>query len=139
MPALAVAALSGWWWWLIGRQVPRLGYAEQDDDLLVRRGIMWRQIVVVPYGRMQYVDVQAGPLDRLLGIARVQLHTASAATDARDPGAHPGGGRATARPAHRPGPGPAGGAVTPADPDTGRPGRPGPPAAADGSGTGCTR
>jgi uncharacterized protein len=81
--------VGAWWWWLAGRQVRAVGYAERDDDLLVRRGIMWRQIVVVPYGRLQYVDVQAGPIDRLFGIARVQLHTASAATDAMIPGLPP--------------------------------------------------
>jgi uncharacterized protein len=81
--------VAAWWWWLAGRQVRAVGYAERDDDLLVRRGIMRRQIVVVPYGRLQYVDVQAGPVDRIFGIARVQLHTASAATDAVIPGLPP--------------------------------------------------
>jgi membrane protein YdbS with pleckstrin-like domain len=80
---------AGWLWWIVGRQVRALGYAERDDDLLVRRGIMWRSIVVVPYGRLQYVDVQAGPVDRIFGIARVQLHTASAGTDAVIPGLPP--------------------------------------------------
>jgi uncharacterized protein len=75
-----------WGWWLIGRQVAAVGYAEQDDDLLIRRGLMWRSMVVVPYGRMQYVDLKAGPVDRAVGIARLQLHTASAGTDAHIPG-----------------------------------------------------
>lgn len=91
---LAVAAvlpfgLGLWSWWAIGRQVPAWGYAERAEDLLVRHGLLWRKIVVVPYGRMQYVDVQAGPVDRAFGIARVQLHTASAATDAWIPGLSP--------------------------------------------------
>jgi membrane protein YdbS with pleckstrin-like domain len=76
-----VAALA-WAWWLIGRQVGALGYAEREDDLLVRRGVMFRSIVVVPYGRMQFVDVQAGPLARRMGYSSVQLHTASPGTDA---------------------------------------------------------
>lgn len=84
--ALAPALLLVWGWWLIGRQVAAMGYAERDDDLLVRRGVLFRGIVVVPYGRMQYVDVQSGPIDRWLGIARLQLHTASAGTDAAVPG-----------------------------------------------------
>jgi uncharacterized protein len=86
--AVGLLPLAGmvWGWWLIGRQVSAVGYAEQHDDLLIRRGVMWRSIVVVPYGRMQYVDVQAGPVDRLVGIARLQLHTASAGTDAHIPG-----------------------------------------------------
>jgi len=89
LPAAALLGASAWYYWMVGRQVPAIGYAERDDDLLVRRGIMFRSIVVVPYGRMQYVDVQAGPLDRLLGIARVQLHTASARTDAAIDGLAP--------------------------------------------------
>ncbi len=89
IPAAAFAALLVWSWWTIGRQVRATGYAERDEELLVRRGIMWRSIVVVPYGRLQYVDVQAGPIDRMLGISTVQLHTASAGTDATIPGLPP--------------------------------------------------
>ena len=75
LAALPLAA-GAWGWWVIGRQVRAWGYAERADDLLVRHGVMRRELVVVPYGRMQYVDVQAGPVDRLVGIARLQLHTA---------------------------------------------------------------
>jgi hypothetical protein len=62
------------------------GYAERDEDLVVRRGLLFRRISVVPYGRMQFIDVTAGPIDRLFGLATLQLHTAAAATDARIPG-----------------------------------------------------
>ncbi|GAB3595968.1 hypothetical protein GCM10027446_22100 [Angustibacter peucedani] len=85
VPVLALV----WAWWLIGRQVRALGYAERDDDLLVRRGVMFRSIVVVPYGRMQFVDVQAGPLARRMGYSSVQLHTASPGTDASIDGLTP--------------------------------------------------
>ncbi|WP_108493347.1 PH domain-containing protein [Promicromonospora sp. AC04] len=74
---------------LVPRQVKAIGYAERDDDLLIRKGVMFRSMVVVPYGRMQYVDVEAGPLDRKLGLAKVQLHTASVGTDAQIPGLAP--------------------------------------------------
>ena len=87
--AAAVLLLELWEWWLVGRQVPAWGYAERDDDLLVRHGLLFRKLVVVPYGRMQYVDVKAGPLERRLGIATLQLHTASASTDAVIPGLPP--------------------------------------------------
>lgn len=72
--------------WILGRRVRAWGYAERDDDLIVRRGVMFRRVSVVPYGRMQFVDVTAGPLERAFGLATVQLHTAAAATDARIPG-----------------------------------------------------
>ena len=72
--------------WILGRRVRAWGYAERDDDLIVQRGVMFRRVSVVPYGRMQFVDVTAGPLERAFGLATVQLHTAAAATDARIPG-----------------------------------------------------
>lgn len=78
----AVLAVAAWISWLVPRQVRAVGYAERDEDLLIRRGIMFRTLVVVPYGRMQYVDVNAGPVDRSFGIAAVQLHTAAPSTDA---------------------------------------------------------
>jgi hypothetical protein len=94
MPLLALAVLlpvvvGAWGWWLVGRQARAIGYAEREDDLLVRRGILFRDLVVVPYGRMQYVDVHAGPVDRRFGIANVQLHTAAPGTDAHIPGLPP--------------------------------------------------
>jgi membrane protein YdbS with pleckstrin-like domain len=87
--AAVLLALAGWAWLLIGRQVRAWGYAEREDDLLVRHGVMWRTVVVVPYGRMQFVDVYAGVVDRMFGLAKVQLHTASARSDAYIPGLGP--------------------------------------------------
>ncbi len=89
LPAVVGVALIGWGWWVIGRAVGAWGYAEREDDLLVTRGILLRRLVVVPYGRMQFVDVTAGPLERRFGLASVQLHTAAASTDAQIPGLSP--------------------------------------------------
>jgi uncharacterized protein len=69
-----------------GRRVRAWGYAERAEDLLVRRGVMFRRTSVIPYGRMQYVEVTAGPFERGFGLATVQMHTAAAASDARIPG-----------------------------------------------------
>lgn len=81
-----LALFLGWTMWLIPRQVRAIGYAERDNDLLIRKGIMFRELNVVPYGRMQMVDVEAGPIANLLGIASVKLQTASVGTDAEIPG-----------------------------------------------------
>ncbi|MGA1146561.1 MAG: PH domain-containing protein [Candidatus Nanopelagicales bacterium] len=78
-----------WAWWLIGRRVRSYAYCERSDDLLVSSGILFRRLVIVPYGRMQLVDVKAGPIDRALGVTTVQLHTAAATTDATIPGLEP--------------------------------------------------
>lgn len=78
--AVGVAALS------LRRRVLSWGYAERVDDLVVSRGVLVRRTTVVPYGRMQFLDVTAGPFERAFGLATVQLHTAAAASDARIPG-----------------------------------------------------
>jgi membrane protein YdbS with pleckstrin-like domain len=79
-----VAAALGWV--LIGRNARWWGYAERDEDLFIKHGALFRTLVVVPYGRMQYVDVQAGPLEQLFKIASVHFHTATPQTSARIPG-----------------------------------------------------
>jgi membrane protein YdbS with pleckstrin-like domain len=81
--ALVIGALL---WRFVGRRFGSWGYAEREDDLLVRRGVMFARLSVVPYGRMQFIDVTAGPLERAFGLVTVRLHTAAAATDARIPG-----------------------------------------------------
>ncbi len=88
---VAVAAAVGFvvGWVLIGRNQRSWRYAERQQDLLVSHGVMFRSLVVVPYGRMQFVDVSSGPVARAFGIATVELHTATPATDATIPGLRP--------------------------------------------------
>ncbi|MFC7550112.1 PH domain-containing protein [Plantactinospora sp. GCM10030261] len=87
---VAVVLLGGGWRsWVIIRAVRAWGYAERDNDLLVRHGLLVRRLSIVPYARMQFVDVSAGPLERAFDLATVQLHTAAAASDARVPGLRP--------------------------------------------------
>ena len=73
-------------WRLVGRRYRSWGYAEREEDLLIRRGVMFARLSVVPYGRMQFIDLTAGPLERTFGLMTLRLHTAAAATDARIPG-----------------------------------------------------
>lgn len=88
--AMAVVVVFGIWRTIVTvRAVKAWGYAERDNDLLVRHGLLIRRLSIVPYARMQYVDVTAGPLERAFGLATVQLHTAAAASDARVPGLPP--------------------------------------------------
>jgi uncharacterized protein len=75
--------------WFLRRRVRAWRYQERDDDLLVGRGVLVRRLSVVPYGRMQYVEVTAGPIERLFKLATVRMHTAAFASDARIPGLEP--------------------------------------------------
>lgn len=87
--AVPLLALLGWGWWALGRNWRSWRYLERSDDLLISRGVLWRQLTVVPYGRMQLVEVTSGPLERKFDLARLQLHTAAAASDATIPGLRP--------------------------------------------------
>ncbi len=84
--AVLAVCLLGWGWVVVGRNARSWAYAEREEDLYIVHGVMFRQLVSVPYGRMQYVDVNAGPLDQAWGIAKVHLHTASPGTSAAIPG-----------------------------------------------------
>jgi membrane protein YdbS with pleckstrin-like domain len=88
--AIAVVVVVAVWRSLVTvRAVKAWGYAERDNDLLVRHGLVIRRLSIVPYARMQFVDVTAGPLERAFHLATVQLHTAAAASDAKIPGLPP--------------------------------------------------
>ena len=84
--ALALAVIGLLWERFLTRRVAAWGYAERREDLMVRRGVMIRRLSVIPYGRMQFIDVTAGPVERSLGLATLRMHTAAAASDARIPG-----------------------------------------------------
>ena len=72
--------------WLSPRQVKLLGWKETEDELLITRGKIWHTFTVVPYGRIQFVDVSAGPIDKLFGLKNVKLHTASSSSGSDVPG-----------------------------------------------------
>jgi membrane protein YdbS with pleckstrin-like domain len=76
-------------WWFVHNRFRAWGYLERAEDLEVRRGVMVQRLSVVPYGRMQFVEITTGPVERLFGLATVKLHTAAAASDARIPGLDP--------------------------------------------------
>ena len=52
------------------------GYQISHDRLRVVRGIMWHSDTIVPFGRVQHIDVDQGPIERALSIATMTLHTA---------------------------------------------------------------
>lgn len=68
------------------RRIRALGYRLRDDDLVFRKGIMFLRVVAVPYGRMQLVDINRGPLVRAFGLSELKLVTAAAASHITIPG-----------------------------------------------------
>lgn len=59
-----------------GRRWRNLGYDDRGDRLRVARGFLWRTDTVVPYKRIQHIDVGQGPLERFFGLANLVVHTA---------------------------------------------------------------
>lgn len=99
VPAIVVAAITRIWWLvalivvagivvlavrlpIVTRQGHAWGFALRDDDLYITHGVMFRALTAVPYGRMQLVEVNAGPVERAFGVSTVKLITASASSDA---------------------------------------------------------
>lgn len=78
---LSVLALA-----FVPRRVRALGYQLRHDDVVFRRGILFRRQVAAPYGRLQLVDISRGPLSRLLGLSEVRIVTAAASTGISIPG-----------------------------------------------------
>lgn len=80
------ATVTLWGAWLIGRQVSAISWIELPDEIVIRRGRLFRSLVSIPYGRLQYIDVESGPLMRALGIASCEFHTASPESGGTLPG-----------------------------------------------------
>ncbi|HEY6817230.1 MAG TPA: PH domain-containing protein [Croceibacterium sp.] len=58
------------------RRYQARGYQLGADRLRVVRGLLFRTDTVVPFGRVQHIDVNQGPLERAYGLATLALHTA---------------------------------------------------------------
>jgi membrane protein YdbS with pleckstrin-like domain len=80
---VAALVVAGGGWVLAGLFQRSWGYAEAPEELYLTYGVIVRQLVVVPYGRMQVVDVTADLLEQALGIATVRVRTAASTADTR--------------------------------------------------------
>lgn len=90
---LGFAAGFGGWMWLAPAAAVLLGivlvgvlptlryrrwrWRMTDRALELSHGVLFRQVRALPYFRIQHIDVEHGPLDRGLGLARLDVHTAS--------------------------------------------------------------
>lgn len=63
------AAVLRWFSWR------RNGFLLHPDAVILRKGAIWRSLSVVPTARTQSVAAHQGPLERLLRVAHVRMHT----------------------------------------------------------------
>lgn len=90
--AIVAAVLTGWWWLgltgliplliiaqslaLTPRRVRAIGYHDGQEELTIASGIMFREVKTIPYGRVQSVKIDEGPVDRKYGLAKLSVSTA---------------------------------------------------------------
>lgn len=73
------AVLVVWGIWraaLLPRRTRALGYSLRPNHLMARQGVLFRHVTSIPYGRIQYVDVDSGPLERAHHLVRLTIRTA---------------------------------------------------------------
>ena len=63
-------------WRLPARRYAAWGYRMEEDELAVRHGLLIRALSLVPFGRVQHIDLAQGPLERAFGLATLVLNTA---------------------------------------------------------------
>ncbi|WP_214851085.1 PH domain-containing protein [Exiguobacterium sp. s193] len=85
--------LSPWWMWIVAGVVavlfilkfyyiPRLRYdyfryQVDEEFLIVRSGVIFHHIEIVPLVKVQFIDTSTGPLLRRAGLMNIQVNTAS--------------------------------------------------------------
>src|SRR5262245_44265719 len=71
-PALLVLIVGGLLaWWTPGANYRHWSYELAEEALELRHGILQRTHSAIPYWRVQYIDVQQGPIERALGLSRL--------------------------------------------------------------------
>lgn len=57
-------------------ELARTSWRVDADGIEIRRGVVWRNVILVPRARVQHTDVSQGPIQRRFGLATLVIHTA---------------------------------------------------------------
>lgn len=72
--ALLIGALSAW---ALVVSFNHRGWLIREHDISYRSGVISRSVETVPFSRVQHTSVDAGPIDRSLGLAKLSVFSAS--------------------------------------------------------------
>jgi membrane protein YdbS with pleckstrin-like domain len=88
IPAGVAFALVGTGFALVWSRLEwaRWTWAATDHALELRHGVIAKDASLVPFHRIQQIDLHRDPIERMLGLSTLILRTAAATTDARIPG-----------------------------------------------------
>src|SRR6185436_15453253 len=73
-----LGVLIGWAVLGADRTVKSLGWALAEEAIAFRSGWLRRQVTIVPFAKVQAVDLHCSPFDRRAGMARIRVDTAGA-------------------------------------------------------------
>jgi membrane protein YdbS with pleckstrin-like domain len=79
IPVLVIAAL--YVWRIPSRRYARWGYDVGPDRLRISRGYLFHSDTIIPFGRIQHIDVDQGPVQRRYDLATLSVHTAGSHND----------------------------------------------------------
>jgi len=63
-------------YWYTFASHPYKGIAVREKDILYKKGIFWRKIIIVPYNRVQHLETHRNPIERKLGLSSIKLYSA---------------------------------------------------------------
>lgn len=73
---IAIALIIFFTLFLPNRIYRRIGYEMGADQLRIVRGYLFHSDTIIPFSRIQHVDVNSGPFERAFGLANLIVHTA---------------------------------------------------------------
>ncbi|GAB3001164.1 PH domain-containing protein [Psychrosphaera aestuarii] len=72
----AFAAVIVWVVYYIFASHKQRGIALREQDILYRRGLIWRTTTIIPFNRIQHIETQRGIFERKLGLATIKIFSA---------------------------------------------------------------
>ena len=61
---------------LVSSRYRMAGYALRAYDIMYKRGVFWHSTTIIPYSRIQHVEISQGPVQSAFGIATLRIYTA---------------------------------------------------------------
>ncbi|MBQ4799923.1 PH domain-containing protein [Pseudoalteromonas sp. MMG006] len=52
------------------------GFAVREHDVAFKKGVIWRQVTILPLARVQHMEIHQGPIERKLDLASIKLFSA---------------------------------------------------------------
>lgn len=62
--------------WYAIRSYIHEGFAIREHDIMYKNGIFFKSLIIIPFNRIQHLEIGHGPIDRYFGLANLSIYTA---------------------------------------------------------------